>query len=139
MAASSPARITSIIFLVGPENLDSTQAAERAAGRAESFLFGPKSAFTVHKTGRFVPYAQWLFGGLHTDAAFNGTPFSSTDLAQIAGIGLDVTITRHWAIRPFETDYLFMKQPIYDPDAGTNDASFTEKSFRYSGGVIFRF
>jgi hypothetical protein len=108
-------------------------------GRAETYLFGPKVALTLHKTGRFVPYAQWLFGTVHTDAAFNGTPFNSTDFAESAGIGFDVIVTHRLAIRPIEADYLYMKQPIFDPSTGTNDATFTEKSFRYSGGIVFRF
>jgi hypothetical protein len=108
-------------------------------GRAESYMFGPKVALTLHKTGKIVPYAKWIFGAMHTDAAFNGTPFNSTDFAESAGIGLDVNVTRHLAIRPIEADYLFMKQPIYDPSTGTNDATFTEKSFHYSGGIVFRF
>jgi hypothetical protein len=108
-------------------------------GRAESYMFGPKVALTLHKTGRFLPFAQWIFGAMHTSAAFNGTPFNSTDFAESAGVGLDVSVTRHLAIRPVEADYLFMKQPIYDPSTGTNDATFTEKSFRYSGGIVFRF
>ena len=102
-------------------------------------MFGPKIALTLHKTGRFEPYAQWLLGAAHTDAAFNGTPFNSTNFAQNVGIGLDVNVTRRLAIRPFELDYLVMEQPIFDPSTGTNDASFTEKSFRYSGGIVFRF
>jgi hypothetical protein len=110
-----------------------------AGGRAETFLFGPKVSLTLHRTGRFVPYAQWLLGAVRTDEAFNGTPFKSTDFAQSPGIGLDVIITHHLAIRPFEADYLVMKQPLFDAATGTNDASFTEKSFRYSGGIVFRF
>jgi hypothetical protein len=110
-----------------------------SGGREETIMFGPKVALTLHKTGRFLPFAQWIFGAAHTGAEFNGTPFASTDFAQSAGVGLDVVVTRHLAIRPIEADYLFMKQPIYDPATGTNDASFTEKSFRYSGGVVFRF
>ena len=110
-----------------------------SGGRAESYMFGPKVALTLHKTGRFLPYAQWLVGAMHTDANFNGTPFSSTDFAQSPGIGLDVAVTRHLAIRPFEADFLVIKQPVFDPATGTNDASVTQKSFRYSGGIIFRF
>jgi hypothetical protein len=108
-------------------------------GRSQTIMFGPKVALTLHKTGRFLPFAQWIFGAVHTGAEFNGTPFASTDFAESAGVGLDIVMTRHLAIRPFETDYLLMKQPIYDPGTGTNDASFTEKSFRYSGGLILRF
>lgn len=108
-------------------------------GRAESYLFGPKVALTLHKTGRFVPYAHWLVGAVHTDAAFNATPFNSTDFAQSPGIGLDVIVSHHLAIRPFEADYFVTKQPLFDTSTGTNDASFTEKSFRYSGGIVYRF
>jgi hypothetical protein len=108
-------------------------------GRAETYLFGPKVALTLHKTGRFLPYAQWLVGAAHTDVAFNGTPFNSTDFAQSPGVGLDVIVTHHLAIRPFEADYFVMKQPLFDTSTGTNDASFTEKSFRYSGSIVFRF
>ena len=108
-------------------------------GRSETLMFGPKVALTLHKTGRFLPFAQWIFGAVHTGAEFNGTPFASTDFGESAGVGLDVIVTRHIAIRPIEADYLFLKQPIYDPSTGTNDASFTEKSFRYTGGIVFRF
>ena len=110
-----------------------------SGGRAETYMFGPRVALTLHKTGRLLPYAQWLVGAMHTDANFNGTPFSSTDFAQGPGIGLDVIVTHHLAIRPFEADFMVVKQPVFDPATGTNDASVTQKSFRYSGGIVFRF
>jgi hypothetical protein len=110
-----------------------------AGGRAETYMFGPKVALTLRKTGRFLPYAQWLVGAMHTDANFNGTPFPSTDFAQAPGVGLDVNVTDHLALRAFEADFLALKQPVFDPATGTNDASSTEKSFRYSGGIVFRF
>ena len=110
-----------------------------SGGGAESYMFGPKVALTLHKTGRFLPYAQWLVGAVHTDANFNGTSFSSTDFALSPGIGLDVNVTHHVAIRPFEADFLVVKQPVFDPATGTSDASVTQKSLRYSGGIVFRF
>jgi hypothetical protein len=68
-----------------------------AGGRAETYLFGPKVSLTLHKMGRFVPYAQWFVGAVRTNAAFNGTPFKSTDFAQSPGIYSEVIVTRQLA------------------------------------------
>ena len=108
------------------------------SGRAITYMFGPKVFLTLHKTGRFVPYGQWLLGAMHTDAAFNGTPSGSTNFTMSAGLGLDVNVMRHVAIRPFEGDFLVTTQPNCDTTGGGNGC-FTQKSFRYSGGVVFRF
>jgi hypothetical protein len=126
-------------FLSWTAEYSLSKSSGASGGRMETIMFGPKVSLTLHKTGRFLPFAQWTFGAVHTGAEFNGTPVASTDFAQSVGVGLDVILTRHWAIRPIKADYLFMEQPVYDPSTGTNDTSFTEKSFRYSGGIVFMF
>jgi hypothetical protein len=108
-----------------------------AQAHAETLLIGPK--VSIHKTGRIVPFAQWLLGFVRSNPGFNHTVSNSIDFAESLGVGFDINTTRHLAIRLGEADFLVMKQPIFDPSSGTNTGTFTEKSFCYSGGVVFRF
>jgi hypothetical protein len=48
-----------------------------------------------------------------------------------AGGGLDLTLTRHLAIRLVQTDYLLTLLP--------NQSNDHQNNFRFSTGVLFRF
>src|SRR5580698_9623569 len=65
-----------------------------------TFMGGPRVSYTGH---RLVPYGQVLFGGAHgSDSYFpSGTSFSTsaTSWAFSAGGGLDINLTRRFAIR----------------------------------------
>src|SRR5579871_90566 len=85
----------------------------QASGSLFTFLFGPQFG---KRYGVFRPYAHALVGGAHTSIyesawknlglnQFKGFP-SNNALAADAGVGLDIALGRHLAIRPAEVSYL---------------------------------
>jgi hypothetical protein len=49
------------------------------------------------------------------------------------GGGLDIALSHGISIRPVEVDYLLLREPALVNQSGTKN------TFRYSGGVTFRF
>jgi opacity protein-like surface antigen/outer membrane protein OmpA-like peptidoglycan-associated protein len=122
-------------------NIDNTQV---------FFMGGPR--FTIHR-GRFKPYVQAVFGGVHYTAS---TPVeiagagpllpvpvipvtarlntNQTKFALAAGIGLDIKLTRRLSFRPGSVDYYYTR--IGDLRAlGDN----SQNSIMYSAGLNFTF
>ena len=54
-------------------------------------------------------------------------------LAIAAGVGLDLTLTHHFAVRLGQIDYLMTR--FYDPYG----SRFIQNNARYSGGIVYRF
>ncbi len=97
-----------------------------------SFLAGPRYTRTV--ASRFAPFAQVLLGGAHAGGSLapgnSGLPGSADAFAMTAGGGLDIKLTRHFAVRAFEADYYLTRF-----DNGVNDH---QNSLRIAAGVIIR-
>jgi opacity protein-like surface antigen len=93
-----------------------------AGARTYNMLFGPQLA---HRVGKFRIYAHGLAGVAH----FSGFGFTSRNTVGWAlGGGVDYGLTSHFAFRPAQFDYL-----------GSHFFSTTQKNFRYSGGLVYRF
>jgi Outer membrane protein beta-barrel domain len=91
-----------------------------------SYLFGPRVNL---RSGRITPFAQVLLGAMWaSDAIVLG---SKTAFATTAGGGIDVTVSRHFAVRPVQAEYVLTKFP--------DGADNRQNNFRYSAGVVFRF
>ena len=91
-----------------------------------SYLFGPRVNF---RSGRVTPFGQVLLGAIWaSDAIVLG---SKTAFGTTAGGGIDVTVSRHFAVRPIQAEYFLTKFPD-----GANDR---QDNFRYSAGIVFRF
>jgi hypothetical protein len=91
-----------------------------------SYLFGPRVNF---RGGKVTPFAQVLLGAVWaSDAIVLG---SKTALGTTAGGGIDVTVSRHFAVRPVQAEYFLTKFPD-----GANDR---QNNFRYSAGIVLRF
>jgi hypothetical protein len=91
-----------------------------------SYLFGPRVNF---RGGRVTPFAQVLLGAMWaSDAIVLG---SKTAFATTAGGGIDVTVSRHFAVRPLQAEYFLTKFP--------DGANNRQNNFRYSAGIAFRF
>jgi outer membrane immunogenic protein len=91
-----------------------------------SYLFGPRVNF---RRGRVAPFAQVLLGAIWaSDAIVLG---SKTAFAMTAGGGIEVTLSRHFAVRPVQAEYFLTTFPD-----GANDR---QNNFRYSAGIVFRF
>jgi opacity protein-like surface antigen len=84
---------------------------------------------------RFKPFVQGLFGGVHAfDSYFpssSGSTTSASSFALAAGGGLDVRLTRRFALRPIQLDYQYMQLP----NGSTNE----QHDFRVSAGIVMRF
>jgi hypothetical protein len=91
-----------------------------------SYLFGPRVNF---RSGWVTPFAQVLLGAMWaSDAIVLG---SKTAFATTAGVGIDVTVSRHFAVRPVQAEYFLTKFP--------DGANNRQDNFRYSAGIVFRF
>jgi peptidoglycan-associated lipoprotein len=97
-----------------------------------TFMAGPRVAHTGH---RIVPFGQVLFGGAQGSDSYFPTSTSSTSSASSwalsSGGGLDVNLTRRFAIRALEVQYLRTALPN-----GTNDA---QNHFMIGAGLVIKF
>lgn len=101
------------------------------------YLFGPRFNW---RHGKFDPYIQALFGGERYSNGLNpgatdpriGT--SQNNFAAAFGGGLNYQVSNHWAVRPFQVEYLLTQ---FSP--GSTNLNYTQNNFRYSAGVVFRF
>jgi outer membrane immunogenic protein len=117
--------------------LVSAQHASNIAGSGAdltltSYLIGPR--YTWRKSGRFMPFAQLLLGGAHAAGSLapdsTGFPGSSNAFAMTAGGGLDVELTKRFAVRAFQADYYLTHFAN-----GINDH---QNNLRISVGLVLR-
>jgi outer membrane protein OmpA-like peptidoglycan-associated protein len=112
-----------------------------ANGNLFTYLFGPQ----IKRHGRFEPFGEVLVGGAHSNVYANafkqvgltvtgiGAAPSNNAFALVAGGGFDIALSRHFALRLAEVDYLLTR-------FGNNiTGNQNQNSFRYVGGVVFRF
>ena len=113
-------------------------------GTAYTYLFGPR--FSYRKYERVTPFFQALIGGVHASsvsiAGCNGDPSctplpTENTLAAAVGLGFDVKLTHHIALRLIEGDFLVTN--FRDPFAGSGDSQSWQKNVRLSSGLVFRF
>ena len=70
--------------------------------RVNALLFGPRFAY---RTKRVTAFAHYLIGTANRRVAYDNVPsVSNTELAMGVGGGLDVNITKHFAIRAVQFD-----------------------------------
>ncbi len=83
---------------------------------------------------RWTPFGQGLFGGVHAfDSYFPGSTRSTTyatSFAMATGLGLDVAVSKHLAIRPVQAEYQYMQLP--------NNSTNQQHDVRLSAGVVLR-
>jgi outer membrane immunogenic protein len=92
-----------------------------------SYLFGPRVNFS---RGKITPFSQVLLGGLVATGGINQTG-AVNHFALAVGGGVDIRVSPHFAIRPFQAEYFTTKFPD-----GINNR---QDNFRFSAGVVFRF
>ena len=124
----------------GP-NAPPTGGTVDASANAFTYMFGPRLSF---RHDRVTPFVQALFGGVHAGAVMltscsgiGCTPLpSENSFAMTAGGGLDITLSRHVALRLFQAEYAmtdFMNP--YISAGGTQ----RQNDLRLSAGLVFRF
>jgi len=113
-----------------------------------NYLFGPT---VTAGFGRSAVFAHALFGAAHSSlgAGVNipiiggiSTGLTSANAFAMAfGGGIDIGMTRHFAIRAVQVDYI--RTQFNSIDALTSGLSSSlgnrQNSFRYSSGIVFRF
>ena len=121
--------------------LTGTGTVLNSTGSSYTYLFGPRLSFRNH--GRFTPFAQVLFGGIHASEVTLSsgcmgagcTPLpAENSLAITAGGGLDLRVHRHFAIRLIQAEY--METNFENHDTGK---SASQNDMRLSSGIVFRF
>jgi hypothetical protein len=101
------------------------------------YLFGPRFNW---RHSRFNPYIQALFGGERFSNGFNPAATdprlgaSQNNFAAAFGGGLNIVVSNHLAVRPFQLEYLTTQL-----SPGGANLNYTQNNLRYSAGVVFRF
>ena len=91
-----------------------------------SYLFGPRLSY--HSYGRFTPYAQFLFGGVHATASATGFPsVSDSSYGITMGGGADFAMTKHVAFRAFQFEYF-----------RTHFGGVGQNNFRIQSALVYR-
>lgn len=98
-----------------------------------AFTAGPRVSYRA-KRG-ITPYAQATFGGAHGFGAMFPTSSgsltdSASSLAMALGGGVEVTLSRHFAIRPVPADYFLTRLP--------NSYSNRQNNLRIESSVVLR-
>jgi opacity protein-like surface antigen len=101
--------------------------------RFTTFLFGPRFAW---RRDKMTAFGHVLVGGSvnhvggHPDIESDNTEF-----AMALGGGLDINLSKNWAIRAGQFDYL----PIHsDLPLNFHDSSYF-RNFRYQTGIVYKF
>ena len=89
-----------------------------------SYTFGPQ--FSIRKNDKVTPFVHTLFGGAHIRGNALGVTATGNGFAMFLGGGLDVKISKSFAIRAFQADYNL------DHISGSN-----LNNFRLSTGIVF--
>jgi opacity protein-like surface antigen len=112
-------------------------------------MVGPK---LTARFNNFSVFGHGLFGAAHSSLGGGLTlPIiggvssgltSANAFAMAFGGGVDIGVTRHFAVRAGQVDYLYTRfSPTDALSTGllTNSLSGHQNSFRYSAGIVFRF
>ena len=106
-------------------------------GNVFTYMFGPQ---IKKHTGVFQPFGEALFGAAHSnlyatiineEGKFSGSG-NNNSFAMAFGGGIDLAVSKHFAIRPVEVDYLYTR-------FGVKNYHNTQNNFRYFGGIEFMF
>ena len=101
------------------------------SGTFSTYLFGPRVSYRHYS--RITPFGQVLFGAAHANAAAFGTANTQNAFAMTAAGGVDYKLLDHFAIRPFQAEYLITR--FGEGTLGTR----TQNNLRVSTGLLFRF
>jgi len=104
--------------------------------RIHALMGGPQISW--RRFNRFTPFAHALFGATRLNAFANGDSIVQTNFSMALGGGVDVSLTKHFAVRAGQLDYFMTRFPSMDPFTG-NPIAQRQNSLRFSAGVLFRF
>ena len=93
---------------------------------------GPRYTLPLHS--RFKPFGQVLVGAVHADAGLSPGKLaigSNNAFSMLAGGGLDVRLSPHFALRAIQADYFLTML--------NNRADDRQNNARISAGIVYRF
>ena len=96
-----------------------------------TYAAGPR--FTFRRYRRATPFVQALLGGGRLTASSDNVHAAENSVVMLAGGGIDVPVSQHFAIRAVQADYLLTRFSL------ANGSSATQHNLRLSFGVVFRF
>src|ERR1700737_781105 len=96
-----------------------------SSGSQINYLFGPR--ITARGYGRFNPFVQTLFGGVHDSATAAGLTATANSFGWTIGGGADFAVTKHVALRAIQFDYLY-----------THFGGTRQNNFRIQSGLVYR-
>ena len=115
----------------GSRDVSASGTPGTTSGGLTSFLFGPR--LNLRRFDHFVPFAEFLVGGMHGGPQVTGNDGQNT-FALAAGGGVDMILHKNLAWRVAELDYFnsnFSGQFL--------GATARQNSFRAGTGVVWRF
>lgn len=107
-----------------------------ASGNLFTYMAGPQFRVPTH---RFRPFAEFLFGGAHTNlyrnlynaAGATNLAVSNNSFAMAIGGGFDIRMNRHLSLRPFQMDYVYTSFKDTLVPGGNNH----QNNWRYVAGI----
>lgn len=99
-------------------------------GTQTTYLLGPRF---VLPTKTVTPFAQILFGVAHANAGMFDTGSKQTDFAYALGGGFDYRLSKHFALRPLQLE--FLRTNFFE----LQDSKLKQNDLRASTGLVFRF
>jgi opacity protein-like surface antigen len=93
-----------------------------------SYLLGPR--VFLRKSDRVTPFFHGLAGITFINAKSGNVRFvKENDFTLAFGGGLDLKVTKNFAVRPFQVDYVTFQQRF---------TSFRQNNFRFAAGLVVR-
>jgi len=109
------------------------------SGSQFTFLFGPR--ITFRSSSRFQPFFEVNFGGDHLSlscnnaAACGNQSLGFTAFAMTAGGGFDIKLSKKFALRPIQAEYLYTRFGNDCPLAACTQNN-SQNSFRMKSGIV---
>jgi hypothetical protein len=110
-----------------------------ANGNLFTYMAGPQLRLPTHT---FKPFAEFLFGGAHTNLYTNLIKASGSTVgpnnnafAMAVGGGFDIRLSKTISFRPFQMDYLLTRFGNSLIPGGNHN----QNNFRYAAGINFTF
>jgi hypothetical protein len=111
-----------------------------ASGNLFTYMGGPQLRLPAHV---IKPFGEFLIGGAHTNlyrnlysvAMVTNTAASNNSFAMAVGGGIDIRLSKHFSLRPFQMDYIRTTFKDNLVPGGNNG----QNNWRYIAGLNFTF